>query len=115
MIANLTPRHRAREFPQFLDLIDQQLPDGLAAHVVLVNMTTHCMAAIRCWLQRNPGLRVHFTPTTCVRMIPFDRWFAKLTSKSLRLGAHRGVAPLTAEHLKVYRTLDISSRMTRGP
>ena len=57
MIADLTPRHRAREFRRFLDLIDEQVPDELAVHVVLDNVATHRTAEIQRWLQRHPRFR----------------------------------------------------------
>ena len=95
VIADLTPRHRAREFRRFLDLIDEQVPDELAVHVVLDNVATHRTAEIQRWLQRHPRFRFHFTPTYSSWMNLVERWFAELTTKWLRRGAHRSVADLT--------------------
>ena len=95
VIADLTPRHRAREFRRFLDLIDEQAPDELAVHVVLDNVATHRTAEIQRWLQRHPRFSFHFTPTYSSWMNLVERWFAELTTKWLRRGAHRSVADLT--------------------
>ena len=95
MIADLTPRHRAREFRRFLDLIDEQVPDELAVHVVLDNVSTHRTAEIQRWLQRHPRFTFHFTPTYSSWMNLVERWLAELTTKWLRRGAHRSVADLT--------------------
>ena len=46
VIADLTSRHRDREFRRFLELIDEQVPDELAVHVALDNFATHRTAEI---------------------------------------------------------------------
>lgn len=96
VIADLSPRHQAREFQCFLDLIDQTVPDDLAVHVVLDNVSTHRTVAIQRWLQRHPCFSFHFTPTYSSWMNLVERWFAELTTKWLRRGAHRSVADLTS-------------------
>ncbi len=63
VIADLTPRHRAREFRRFLDLIDEQVPDDLAVHVVLDDVATHRTAEIKRWLRRHPRYTFHLTST----------------------------------------------------
>ncbi len=95
VIADLTPRHRAREFRRCLDLIDEQVPDELAVHVVLDNVATHRTAEIQRWLQRHPRFRFHFTPTSWMNLV--ERWFAELTTKWLRRGAHCRVSDLTGD------------------
>ncbi len=94
VITDLTPRHRAREFRRFLDLIDAQVPDELAVHVVLDNVATHRTAEIQPWLQRHRRFTFHFTPTYSSWMTLVERWFAELTTKWLRRGTHRSVADL---------------------
>ncbi len=66
VIANLSPRHRAREFQRFLDLIDQSVPGELAVQVVLDNVSSHDTEAIQRWLQRHPRFRFHLILQTGV-------------------------------------------------
>src|SRR5579884_4465654 len=49
VIADMTPRHRAEEFQRFLNLIDRNVPDHLAVHVVLDNNSTHKTPSIQRW------------------------------------------------------------------
>jgi transposase len=91
------PRHRAIEFRKFLDLIDDNVPDGLDVHVVLDNSSTHKTDAIKTWLVRHPRFHFHFTPTSSSWLNLVERWFAELTTKRLRRSAHRSVAELTAD------------------
>ena len=96
MIADLPPRHRAREFRRFLDLIDAQVPDDLAVHIVLDNLATHRTAEIQHWLLRHPRFTFHCTPAYSSWMNLVERWFAELATKLLRRGVHRSVSDLTS-------------------
>lgn len=91
------PRHRAVEFRQFLDTIDDNVPNDLDVHVVLDNSSTHKTEAINKWLVRHPRFQFHFTPTSSSWLNLVERWFAELTRKKLQRSAHRSVAELTAD------------------
>src|SRR3954465_2834585 len=47
VIGRLHHRHRAIEFKQFLQVIDREVPDELAVHIVLDNSSTHKTPAIQ--------------------------------------------------------------------
>ena len=96
VIAEMTPRHRAEEFRKFLNLIERSVPEGLAVHVVLDNSSTHKTPQIRRWLKGHPRFTFHFTPTYSSWLNLVERWFAELTTKWLRRGAHRSVRELVA-------------------
>jgi hypothetical protein len=55
VISQMTPRHRAIEFRQFLDRVDQQVP-ALDIHVICDNSSAHKTPAIRRWLVAHPRL-----------------------------------------------------------
>jgi len=57
-------RHRAREFRQFLDLIEQNVPDPLDVHLIFDNSSPHKTPAIQPWLVKHPRFHLHFTPTS---------------------------------------------------
>jgi transposase len=96
VIADMTPRHRAEEFRRFLNLIDSSVPAHLAVHVVLDNSSTHKTPSIQRWLVRHPRFHVHFTPTYSSWLNLVERWFAELTTKSIKRSAHRSVRDLVA-------------------
>lgn len=87
-------RHRAREFRQFLDEIDRQVPPALDVHLVLDNYSTHKAPVVKRWLARHPRYRLHFTPTSASWLNQVETWFSILTEKQLRRGVHRSVAEL---------------------
>ena len=87
-------RHRALEFRKFLDTIDANVPADLDVHLVLDNSSTHKTPAIRRWLARRPRYTVHFTPTSSSWINLVERWFALLTEKQIKRGAHRSTRQL---------------------
>jgi len=87
-------RHRSVEFRRFLDLIEANVPAALDVHVIMDNYGTHKTALIRNWFAKRPRFHVHFTPTYGSWLNLVERWFAELTQKQIRRGAHRSVAEL---------------------
>ena len=87
-------RHRAKEFLDFLKVIDRRVPEGLDIHIVMDNYATHKTAAVKAWLARRPHWHVHFTPTSASWINQVERWFAELTRKQLQRGVHRSTHQL---------------------
>ena len=97
VIGRLHARHRAIEFKAFLQTLDREVPSDLDVHLILDNSSTHKTPAIRKWLTAHPRFVLHFTPTSSSWLNLVERWFAELTTKKLRRGAHRSVRDLNAE------------------
>jgi len=97
IIGALHSRHRAIEFKKFLQRIDADVPAEFDVHLVLDNSSTHKTPAIRRWLLAHPRFTLHFTPTSSSWLNLVERWFAELTTKKLRRGAHRSVRQLNAD------------------
>jgi transposase len=94
VITNMTTRHRAEEFQQFLNLINRQVPAEFEVHVIVDNSSTHKTPSIHRWLLRHPRFTLHFTPTYSSWLNLVERWFAELTNKWLRRGTHRSTKEL---------------------
>ena len=90
-------RHRAREFLDFLKVIDRNVPDGLGIHIVMDNYATHKTDGVKAWLARRPHWHVHFTPTSASWLNQVERWFAEPTRKQLQRGVHRSTLQLEAD------------------
>ena len=74
-----------------------EVPDHLDVHLVLDTSSTHKTPAIQRWLAAHPRFVLHFTPTSSSWLNLLERWFAELTTKKLRRGAHRSVRALNAD------------------
>jgi transposase len=97
VIGKLHSRHGAIEFKKFLQTVDREVPADLDVHVILDNSSTHKTPAIHKWLTAHPRFVLHFTPTSSSWLNLVERWFAELTNKKLRRGAHRSVGHLNAD------------------
>jgi transposase len=89
VIGQCKKRHRAVEFRQFLQTIDDSVSEELDLHLVLDNLSTHKTPMIKRWLLKHPRFHLHFTPTSSSWINLVERWFALLTEKQIRRGAHR--------------------------
>src|SRR3989442_2387797 len=85
-------RHRSIEFRKFLDRIDASLPADRDVHLILDNYRTHKTPLIPAWFAQRPRVHLHFTPTYGSWLNLVERWFAELTTKQIRRGAHRSVS-----------------------
>jgi transposase len=94
VIGSLHRRHRAVEFKKFLTKLDREVPAGLEVHLICDNYATHKTPAIQRWLLAHPRFCLHFTPTSSSWLNQVERWFALLTDKQLRRGAHKNVQAL---------------------
>ncbi len=94
VIAEHHRRHRGIEFRKFLDTIDLNVPQELEVHLVLDNYGTHKTPLIQRWLLRRPRFHVHFTPKGASWINQVERFFAELTNRQLRRGAHRSTLEL---------------------
>lgn len=63
--------------------------------------STHKTHLILNWLAKRPRYHLHFTPTSASWLNLVERWFALLTDKHLRRGAHRMRAGLRRAALRV--------------
>ena len=97
VIGSLHQRHRAIEFLKFLNTIDQNVPVHLDVHLVLDNASSHKTPKVRRWFAQHPRFHLHFTPTSSSWLNLVERWFAELTNKKLKRGAHRSVRALNAD------------------
>lgn len=94
IIGSLHRRHRALEFKKFLRRIDVEVPEPLDVHIVMDNYSTHKTPGIQRWLARHPRFHFHFTPTYSSWLNQVERWFAHLTEKMIKRGAHLSVTQL---------------------
>lgn len=96
VIGQCLPRHRHLEFLKFLRTIDREVPKGLEIHLILDNYSTHKHANVKTWLDKHPRFHLHFTPTSSSWLNLVERFFGKLTDKTIRRGTFTSVPDLIA-------------------
>ena len=74
--------------------IEAQVPKDLDVHLVLDNYGTHKTPSVQRWFAKRPRFHVHFTPTSASWINQVERWFALLTQRQIKRGAHRSTQAL---------------------
>jgi len=74
--------------------LDKRIPADLDVHLICDNYATHKTPAVATWLAGHPRFHMHHTPTYASWLNQVERWFALLTDKKLRRGAHRSIQAL---------------------
>jgi len=88
------PRHTHAEFLDFLKLVAKAHP-RVKLHVVADNYATHKHPKVKAWLERNPRITMHFTPTSGSWMNLVEIFFGIITRQAIRRGTFTSVKELT--------------------
>ncbi len=94
--AALKPRHRRQEFLAFLRQVARAHPE-VELHLVMDNYAAHKTPEVRAWLQANPRIHVHFTPTHASWMNLAEVWFGIVERQAIRRGVFKSVKELNAK------------------
>lgn len=90
------PRHRGREFLQFLRELEKEVPPELDLYIIVDNYSTHQRAAVQGWLKPKNRHRfhLHLTPTRNSWLNQVEDWFALITERMNQHGTLRSVTEL---------------------
>lgn len=93
VIADCMPRHRNQEFLKFLRRLDREFPSQ-DLHLILDNYGTHKHPNVKRWLAKRPRFHLHFIPTSSSWLNLIERWFANLTTRTIRRAVFHSVPEL---------------------
>jgi transposase len=89
------PRHRHEEFLKFLKQVAKTYP-RVKLHLVCDKHATHNHPDVQAWLARNPGITMHFTPTSGSWLNMVEVFFGIITRQAVRRGTFTSVKDLIA-------------------
>ena len=109
------PRHTNVEFLAFLKLVATAHP-RVRLCVICDNYTTHTHPSVQAWLDNNPRVTLHFTPTSCSWLNMVEIFFGIITRQAIRRGTFTDVAetPDRDPHLTSTATT-YAPRRSAGP
>ena len=93
-------RHRHQEFLAFLKQVARAYPDtgdGTELHLVMDNYATHKRVEVRDWLEANPRITTHFTPTSGSWLNLVEVWFGIIERQAIHRGSFGSVKDLNAK------------------
>ena len=103
-------RHTSSEFIDFLTEIVKCNPGPEEIHIVLDNLSAHKTSAVKEFLEQNPRVSFHFTPTCSSWLNQVEIWFAKIERDVLARGVFTSVTDLSRKIMKYIRAYAKSAR-----
>jgi hypothetical protein len=96
--AAVKPRHRHQKFLAFLKQVTRAYPDPDAdLHLVMDNYAAHKHPAVKSWLQANPRIVCHVTPTHASWMNLVEVWFSLIERQAIHRGTFGSVNELNTK------------------
>jgi len=87
-------RHTSREFVAFLKEVVSLCPRQQQIHIILDNLSAHKTQSVREFLEQNPRVHFHFTPTYSSWLNQVEIWFAKIERDVIARGIFTSVPDL---------------------
>jgi len=103
-------RHTSAEFIDFLSEVVRANPEPQEIHIVLDNLSAHKTNAVKEFLEQNPRVRFHFTPTYSSWLNQVEIWFAKIERDVLARGVFTSVTDLSRKIMKYIRAYAKSAK-----
>lgn len=93
----VTDSTRSENFVAFLEDLVHQTPGHLGLHCILDNLSAHKTPLVREFLEANPRVELHFTPTHASWLNQVELFFSILERRMLRRGEFDSVDDLAAK------------------
>jgi len=106
-------RHTSADFVAFLTEVVEKTPAEKDIHIVLDNLSAHKTQSVAEFLEQNPRVRFHFTPTCSSWLNEVELWFAKIQRDVIARGVFTSVADLSRKLMKYIRAHAKSARPFR--
>lgn len=106
-------RHTSAEFVEFLGTLVNKARWAKEIHIVLDNLSAHKTQAVRDFLEANPKVRFHFTPTYSSWLNQVEIWFGKIERDVIARGVFTSVTDLSRKLMKYIRAYAKSARPIR--
>jgi hypothetical protein len=94
-------RHTSRDFVAFLHEVVSLCPPHQQIHIILDNLSAHKTALVREFLEQNPRVQFHFTPTYSSWLNQVEIWFSRIERDVIARGVFTSVPDL-ARKLRRY-------------
>jgi transposase len=103
-------RHTSQDFITFLKEVVALCPPRQKIHIILDNLSAHKTKLVRQFLEQNPRVSFHFTPTYSSWLNQVELWFAKIERDVIARGVFTSVSDLAR---KLRRYINVYSANAR--
>ena len=113
VVGKTAARHTSAEFIDFLGDLVGTAKWASEIHIVLDNLSAHKTKAVEEFLEANPKVRFHFTPTYSSWLNQVEIWFSKVERDVIARGVFTSVADLARKLRKYIRAYGKSAKPFR--
>jgi transposase len=118
VLGKTTPRHTSVEFVEFLNQIIASQPKDKQIHVIADNLSAHKTKEVSAFLQANPNVRIHYTPTYSSWLNQVEIWFSKIQRDVISRGIFTSTTDLSRKlirYIKQYNKTATPSTSSYAP
>ena len=108
-----TARHTSQDFITFLKEVVALCPPRQKIHIILDNLSAHKTRLVRPFLEHNPRLSFHFTPTYSSWLNQVELWFAKIERDAIARGVFTSVSDLARKLRRYINAYSANARPIR--
>jgi transposase len=113
VVGKTAPRHTSAEFLDFLGEVIASAKWAGEIHIILDNLSAHKTKAVAEFLDANPKVRFHFTPTYSSWLNQVEIWFSKIERDVIARGVFTSVNDLARKLRKYIRAYSKSAKPIR--
>jgi transposase len=103
-------RHTSRDFVAFLKEVVALCPPRQQIHIILDNLSAHKTALVWEFLEQNPHVCFHFTPTYSSWLNQVELWFARIEREVIARGVFTSVSDLARKLRRYINAYSASAR-----
>jgi transposase len=103
VLGKAAPRHTSEEFVAFLREIVAHQPVKREIHIIADNLSAHKTARVREFLELNPNVKMHHTPTYSSWLNQVELWFSKIERDVIARGVFKSVLDLKRKLMRYIR------------
>jgi transposase len=103
VLAKTSARHTSAEFVDFLAKIVDSQPADRQIHVIADNLSAHKTRKVFEFLEADPAVRIHYTPTYSSWLNQVEIWFSKIQRDVISRGVFTSVKDLASKLMRYIR------------
>lgn len=106
-------RHTSQDFITFLKEVVTLCPPRQKIHIILDNLSAHKTKLVQQFLEQNPRVSFHFTPTYSSWLNQVELWFAKIERDVIARGVFTSVSDLARKLRRYINAYSANARPIR--
>jgi transposase len=110
VIGKTAARHTSDEFVLFLEQVMASCKPRQQIHVILDNLSAHKTKKVASFLEQNPRVQLHFTPTSSSWLNQVEIWFARIERDVIARGVFLSVSDLSRKLMPYIRAYSQNAR-----